>query len=110
VMIPEGRAGEVTSTMEKKYGIKIAGGQNQFKGKIVRLGHLGHYYPDDMKTMITAFESTLVDLGLIASSGPGIEALEKSTEETFETTSTAVDSELSGINTAYDAVSQLMDG
>jgi aspartate aminotransferase-like enzyme len=64
--------------MERVYGVKIAGGQGKIKGKIVRLGHLGHYNATDMYTMMSAFEATLSDLRLIDSFGAGIEALRRS--------------------------------
>lgn len=39
-----------------------------------------------------------------------IEVLEQSIEETYEAKWSAVDTELSGLNTAYDAVAKLLDG
>lgn len=77
VVIPDGRAGEVTKHMEQHYGVKIAGGQAQLAGKIVRLGHLGHYYPVDMYTLISAFEGTLAALGMIENFGRGLGALQR---------------------------------
>jgi len=74
VVAPEGRAGEITKTMEERYGVKIAGGQGKLKGKIIRLGHLGFYDRSDICTLVSAFEATLFDLGLLESPGRGIEA------------------------------------
>ena len=81
VAIPDGKAGEITSRMEHVYGVKIAGGQARLKGHIVRLGHLGYYNATDMFTMVSAFEATLVDLGLVSAFGPGVAALRQSYSE-----------------------------
>lgn len=78
VVAPEGRAGEVARMMEHTYGVKIAGGQEQVAGKIIRLGHLGYYFPVDMYTMISALEATLHGLGIVESFGRGVEALRES--------------------------------
>jgi aspartate aminotransferase-like enzyme len=78
VVTPEGRAGEVTKEMEHTYGIKIAGGQARLAGKIIRLGHLGYYFPIDMYTMIAALEATLDSLGIVENFGRGVEALRES--------------------------------
>ena len=77
-VMAEDFAKDITKKMEHEHGVKIAGGQNQLSGRIVRLGHLGHYYPQDMRTMIGAFEQVCGDLGLVASTGPGVTALERS--------------------------------
>ncbi|MCH7549178.1 MAG: TIR domain-containing protein [Candidatus Krumholzibacteriota bacterium] len=56
--------------------VKIAGGQATLKGRIVRLGHIGHYNAGDMKTMITAFEAVCRELGIVEATGPGVKALD----------------------------------
>lgn len=75
VWTPGDSSGKITKHMEKRYGCKIAGGQGSLKGKIVRIGHLGAYFEEDMYTVVTAFEATLNDLGLAKTFGSGIEAL-----------------------------------
>lgn len=77
VMAPEGHAADIIKRMEHNYGVKVAGGQAQLKGKIIRLGHLGYYYPVDMYTMIAALEAALCDLGLRDDFGAGVEALQE---------------------------------
>ena len=81
VVMPDDTAAEITKTMEHTYGVKIAGGQGKLKGKIIRLGHLGHYHANDMITMITALESTLSDLNIGGEPGRGVAALRNSFEE-----------------------------
>ena len=78
VVTPGDSAGQITKHIEKRYGVKIAGGQGSLKGKIVRLGHLGYYDETDMYTLVSAFEATLNDLGLVKTFGAGVAALRSS--------------------------------
>jgi aspartate aminotransferase-like enzyme len=75
VWTPGDSSGRITKHIEKRYGAKIAGGQGVLKGKIVRIGHLGAYFEEDMYTVVTAFEATLNDLGLAKQFGAGVDAL-----------------------------------
>lgn len=75
VMPENGAADKVRAHLEDEYGIKVAGGQGELKGKIVRLGHLGDYHETDMYTMISALDATMYDLKLNKSVGKGVEAL-----------------------------------
>jgi aspartate aminotransferase-like enzyme len=77
---PDGTAADIVNVMERKHNVKVAGGQGRLKGRIFRLGHLGHYFPEDMNTMIAALEGTLVELGIINNTGAGLEALRRSYE------------------------------
>lgn len=77
VAFDDGNADKVRGHLNDVYGIRIAGGQARLKGKIIRLGHLGYYYEADILLLIAAFESTLLDLGLIDQAGRGIEAAVK---------------------------------
>lgn len=71
-------SGAVVKTMEKRYGVKIAGGQNQLKGKIFRLGHIGWYDEGDILRMVGAFESALIDHGWNAEPGTAARAAQLS--------------------------------
>jgi aspartate aminotransferase-like enzyme len=75
VYAPGDSAGKITKHIEQRYGAKIAGGQGALKGKIVRIGHLGDYRESDMYTVVSAFEATLNDLGIVSSFGAGVQAL-----------------------------------
>jgi aspartate aminotransferase-like enzyme len=68
-------ADKIRKHLDEVYGIKVAGGQGDLKGKIVRLGHLGFYHETDMYTLISALEATLYDLGMNKVMGKGVEAL-----------------------------------
>lgn len=75
VVVEGGNADTIRKHLYDVHGIQIAGGQGRLKGKIVRLGHLGYCFESDIFTLICAFESTLLDLGLVTSAGRGVEAL-----------------------------------
>ncbi len=54
---------QIRSVMKKRFDIVLAGGQDQLKGKIFRVGHLGFVSDRDILTAISALEATLQDLG-----------------------------------------------
>ncbi len=60
--------------LKGKYGITIAGGQDDFAGKIFRISHLGYYDELDMITMIGALEMTLKECGHKFEMGSGVKA------------------------------------
>lgn len=45
--------------LEKERNITIMGGQDHLKGKIIRVGHMGHITDDDMKALIEALAEGL---------------------------------------------------
>ncbi len=56
-------AEQIRSVMKKKFDIVLAGGQDDLKGKIFRIGHLGFVCDRDILTAIAALEATLIELG-----------------------------------------------
>jgi aspartate aminotransferase-like enzyme len=60
--------------MRDKYGITIAGGQNQLKGKIARIAHTGYFGAFDILTTVAGFEMTLRELGHDVELGAGVGA------------------------------------
>jgi aspartate aminotransferase-like enzyme len=78
VKAPEGMsAGDITRTMNRKYGIILAGGQDQLKGKIFRIGHVGYYNIFDVMITLSALEMTLRELGFEFELGSGVAAAQK---------------------------------
>jgi aspartate aminotransferase-like enzyme len=76
--IPEGIDGaKVPKTMRDKFGITIAGGQNQLKGKIARIAHCGYYGAFDTVTTVAALEMTLSELGAEVELGAGVAAAQR---------------------------------
>jgi aspartate aminotransferase-like enzyme len=63
--------------MRTKYGVSIANGQAQLKGRIIRIAHLGYIQPFDIIVGISALELALLELGYKVKLGTGIEAAEK---------------------------------
>jgi aspartate aminotransferase-like enzyme len=79
VHVPQGLdSGAVVKTMEQRYGVKIAGGQDRLKGKVFRLGHIGYYDEGDILRLVGAFESALIDHGSSVKAGTGLRAAQES--------------------------------
>ncbi|MFQ5841671.1 MAG: pyridoxal-phosphate-dependent aminotransferase family protein [Thermodesulfobacteriota bacterium] len=78
VKIPEGiGADEIKSRFFEEYGITVAGGQDQAKGKIIRIAHLGYYGRLDMIMVISALEMVLREMGHQFELGAGVKAAEE---------------------------------
>jgi aspartate aminotransferase-like enzyme len=74
---PEGLdAGKIIKNMVEKKGIRLASGQGEYKGKMVRIAHLGACYEEDVLGLIGAMESCLRDLGWSLQTGVGVAAAE----------------------------------
>jgi len=58
--------------VKEKYGITIAGGQEQFTGRIFRISHLGYYDELDMITMLSTLEMVLAESGHRFELGAGV--------------------------------------
>jgi aspartate aminotransferase-like enzyme len=78
VRVPEGVDGAKVPGMLKEYGVTIAGGQDDLKGKIFRLGHCGWVNELDQVLMIAALERGLVELGVDIEVGAGVAAAQRS--------------------------------
>ncbi|HCU23990.1 MAG TPA: aminotransferase [Deltaproteobacteria bacterium] len=75
VYSPEGMdAGKIVKTLKNKFNMTIAGGQDQAKGKIFRIGHLGYYDPMDILNALAAVESALIEQGHAIQPGVGLGA------------------------------------
>jgi aspartate aminotransferase-like enzyme len=77
VWVPEGVDGkQIVKIMKNKYGVTIAGGQDEYEGRIFRVGHLGYFGDFDIITTLAALEMTLAELGYGFERGAGIKAAE----------------------------------
>ncbi|MDO8880191.1 MAG: alanine--glyoxylate aminotransferase family protein [Coriobacteriia bacterium] len=75
VWVPEGVDGKkIVSILKNKYGITIAGGQDDYAGRIFRVGHLGYFGVFDIITTLAGLEMTLAELGYAFERGSGIAA------------------------------------
>lgn len=68
---------ELKNRIEKVYGITVAGGQAQLKGKIIRIAHLGYCTDADVILSISALERSLKDLGYPVELGKGLKAAQE---------------------------------
>ncbi len=78
VRVPEGVDGTKIPSTLKEYGVTVAGGQDDLKGKIFRLGHCGWVNELDVVLMIAALERGLVELGIDIEAGAGVAAAQRS--------------------------------
>lgn len=75
ICLPEGiDGGKVVKLMRDTYGISVAGGQGDLKGKIVRIAHMGALDEYDMLTGISCLEKVLHELGYQFELGAGVAA------------------------------------
>jgi aspartate aminotransferase-like enzyme len=78
VTVPDGvDGGKIPKLMRDKYGITIAGGQSQLKGKIIRIAHCGYFGPFDIITSVAALEMVLGELGADVELGAGVAAAQR---------------------------------
>ncbi len=75
VKVPEGvDGGALVKTVQKKYGVYIAGGQSHYKGKIFRIAHLGYMGAFDIITALSAVEMALDEQGYKFEMGASVKA------------------------------------
>jgi aspartate aminotransferase-like enzyme len=61
---PEGvDATEVVRALRDRFGVTIANGQGELKGRIFRIGHIGYFDVFDITTTLSAVELALAELG-----------------------------------------------
>ncbi|MFM7426705.1 MAG: pyridoxal-phosphate-dependent aminotransferase family protein [Elainella sp.] len=70
-------AEQIRAIVRKKFDIVMAGGQDDLKGKIFRIGHLGFVSDRDILTAIGALEAALQELGHDSQTGVGVAAAAK---------------------------------
>lgn len=75
VQVPGGLDGnDIVRRMRSEYGVVIAPGMGSMKGKVFRIGHIGHISSADVITTIATLEMTLKDLGVEVTEGAGVAA------------------------------------
>ncbi len=76
--VPDGLdGGALLSKLEKRYGLKLAGGQDNLKGKIIRLAHMGYMDQFDVVTALAGVELVLIEMGHKLEPGVGVAAAQK---------------------------------
>ncbi|MDD5746626.1 MAG: alanine--glyoxylate aminotransferase family protein [Candidatus Omnitrophica bacterium] len=78
VCVPEGIDGEkLVKAIRDDFGISIAGGQAELKGKIFRIAQMGYMNEFDIITGISCIELMLAKMGYAFERGKGVGAAEK---------------------------------
>jgi aspartate aminotransferase-like enzyme len=78
VNVPDGVDGkQLLDKLEKQFGLKIAGGQDQLQGKIFRLAHLGFCDFFDILAALSGLELVLQEMGHPITLGAAITAAQR---------------------------------
>ena len=78
VKVPEGVDGnKIGKIARDKWGVWLAGGQGQLKGKIFRFGHCGYFGHSDIIVGLTTVEMVLAELGYDVKFGASAAAAEQ---------------------------------
>ncbi|TLU88125.1 MAG: alanine--glyoxylate aminotransferase family protein [Chlorobium sp.] len=78
VWLPEGLDWSAfNKSLKNKNGITVAAGQDEYKGKIFRISHLGFYDELDMLTVIGGLERALKDVKFDFEVGAGVSAVQQ---------------------------------
>ena len=79
VWVPQGIEWKIfNDKLITKYGITVAGGQDEYSGKIFRISHCGYYDYLDIISVIAAIEGALLECGLKFDPGAGVHAVQRS--------------------------------
>lgn len=77
VLMPDGiEFKKFNDALKHEFGITVAGGQENYKGKLFRISHLGYYDDFDMISMISALEFALKKVGYKFEPASGVSAIQ----------------------------------
>lgn len=74
IALPEGVDDSIRKVLKSKYGMAVAGGQDDWKGNTIRVSHMGYVDIFDTIGMIAALEYALTDCGAKVEIGKGVAA------------------------------------
>ena len=78
VFVPDGiDGGKIVKSLRDEFGVTLAGGQDQWKGKIIRIAHLGYVDTFDTIVAIAAIEMALKKFGHNVKLGAGVAAAQE---------------------------------
>jgi aspartate aminotransferase-like enzyme len=78
VKVPEGvDGGKIGKIARDKWGVWLAGGQGELKGKIFRFGHCGYFGHSDIIVGLSTVEMVLAELGYDVKFGASTAAAEQ---------------------------------
>ena len=72
---------QVTSSLKKRFGIHLAGGQSEMKGKIFRISHMGYMDHFDLLGVLSALEFVLLENGQPVTLGSSLQAFQQTYSE-----------------------------
>ena len=68
---------KMTKKMRDEWGVTMAGGQDELKGKVFRIGHMGYVSEEDMLVAVATVERALREFGYKFEQGAGLAAANK---------------------------------
>ena len=75
--VPAGVDGEkLVKAMRDTYGVGIAGGQAELKGKVIRIAHMGWIKETDIHAAFACMETVLAEMGYIFTPGAAVRVIE----------------------------------
>jgi aspartate aminotransferase-like enzyme len=78
VYTPEGiDGGKLLKSLRDEFGVTLAGGQDQLKGKILRIAHMGYIDTFDIITAVASIEMVLRKFGYKVEFGKGVAAAQE---------------------------------
>jgi aspartate aminotransferase-like enzyme len=82
IAVPPGVDGQtVLQRLESTYGLRLAGGQDQLRGKLIRLAHMGHIDYFDVLAGLAGLELVLHELGYRVQLGSAVAAAQRAWAE-----------------------------
>jgi aspartate aminotransferase-like enzyme len=83
IRMPDGvDSGEVIASVRRRFGMTLANGQGDLKGKIVRIGHIGWFDVFDVTTALAAIEIVLTERSADIERGAAVAAALEAYEHT----------------------------
>jgi aspartate aminotransferase-like enzyme len=76
-LVPVDIGVKIVKILREKYGVSIAGGQGDLKGRIIRFAHLGCSGKADLLAGFTCLEMVLIELGMKIEKGKAAIAVEE---------------------------------
>lgn len=72
IYLPDGINDDIRKNLRNKYGCSVAGGQDGWKNRVIRVSHMGYIDPLETIGFIAALEYTLADMGAKIEIGKGV--------------------------------------
>lgn len=78
IVLPEGySAPQLVGLIAERYQATIAGGQDDLKPRVIRIGHIGFFERSDILTALSILELALADLGMPVEAGVALRAAQQ---------------------------------